>query len=72
MIRLTSLATVAAALLLSAPAGASPFGAGVADCAMTSLPPQPSPPAVTGTHDGESHTFKHFGTMVAHMRVHDA
>jgi len=70
MIRLASLAAVAAALLTAGPAAASPFGQSVAACARASLPPQPSPPAVTCTHAGETHTFATFGKMVAHMREH--
>lgn len=69
MIRLASLAAVVAALLTAGPAAASPFGQSVAACARTSLP-QPSPPEVTCTHDGENHTFMNFGKMVAHMREH--
>ncbi len=70
MIRLASLAAVVAALLTAGPAAASPFGQSVSACARTSLPPQPSPPGVTCTHDGENHTFMTFGKMVAHMREH--
>ncbi len=70
MIRLASLAAVVTALLTAAPAAASPLGQSVAACARTSLPPQPSPPEVTCTHDGQTHTFTTFGKMVAHMREH--
>ena len=70
MIRFMSLAAVAAALLMAGPAAASPFGQSVSGCARASLPPQPSPPQVTCTHDGQTHTFATFGEMVAHMRDH--
>ena len=69
MIRLVSLTAVAAALLTAGPAAASPFGQNVAACAQASLP-RPSPPQVTCTHDGQTHTFANFGKMVAHMRDH--
>ena len=70
MFRLVSLAAISAALLVAGPAAASPLGQNVAACAKASLPPQPSPPAVTCTHDGATHTFVNFGQMVAHMREH--
>ena len=70
MIRLAFLAAVVAALLTAGPAAASPFGQSVSACARMSLPPQPSPPQVTCTHDGQSHTFTTFGKMVAPMREH--
>ena len=57
---------------LAQPADQAAFGQHVASCAQENLGQRLSPPQVTCTHDGHTHTFANFGEMVQHLQDHQA
>lgn len=72
VVSMTRLAILTGTFVLAAPASASAgIGGHVSTCAREALGQRPAPPAVTCTHDGQTHTFATFGAMVRHHLAHD-